>query len=104
MLLKQRQEVLKKIKKSSKKESSLTALSKRFISIIEKQPNKKITFEQAQNELKVQKRRIYDIINILEGVGYIYKIGKNQFKVLDQRNEQELKILNENIVADEKLI
>jgi sugar-specific transcriptional regulator TrmB len=30
--------------------------------------------------LGVQKRRIYDITNVLEGIGYIQKIHKNKMK------------------------
>jgi transcription factor E2F3 len=30
--------------------------------------------------LNIQKRRIYDITNVLEGIGYIEKIGKNRMK------------------------
>lgn len=32
------------------------------------------------NTLKVQKRRIYDITNVLEGIGLIKKGGKNYIK------------------------
>eukprot|EP00826_Nyctotherus_ovalis_P011666 TRINITY_DN13037_c0_g2_i1.p1 TRINITY_DN13037_c0_g2~~TRINITY_DN13037_c0_g2_i1.p1 ORF type:complete len:210 (-),score=59.51 TRINITY_DN13037_c0_g2_i1:164-793(-) len=31
-------------------------------------------------KLKVQKRRIYDITNVLEGIGYIEKTGKNEIR------------------------
>jgi transcription factor E2F3 len=30
--------------------------------------------------LGIQKRRIYDITNVLEGIGYIEKLGKNLMK------------------------
>ena len=32
------------------------------------------------NILNVQKRRIYDITNVLEGIGYIEKISKNKIR------------------------
>ena len=32
------------------------------------------------SELKVQKRRIYDITNVLEGIGYVEKMQKNTIK------------------------
>lgn len=34
----------------------------------------------AVTDLGVQKRRIYDITNVLEGIGYIEKISKNKIK------------------------
>ena len=34
----------------------------------------------AVNTLKVQKRRIYDITNVLEGIGLIKKGGKNYIR------------------------
>ena len=36
-----------------------------------------IDLKQAAKALKVQKRRIYDITNVLEGIGLIKKIAKN---------------------------
>ena len=32
------------------------------------------------DDLKVQKRRIYDITNVLEGIGLIRKVGKNNIQ------------------------
>ena len=35
---------------------------------------------KAVEELKVQKRRIYDITNVLEGINYVEKLQKNIIK------------------------
>lgn len=35
---------------------------------------------EAVNKLNVQKRRIYDITNVLEGIGLIVKYKKNKIK------------------------
>jgi len=39
-----------------------------------------IDLNEAVQKLKVQKRRIYDITNVLEGIGLIQKSGKNGIK------------------------
>ena len=43
-------------------------------------PNQTLDLNHATKILAVQKRRIYDITNVLEGVGLIKKKGKNQIK------------------------
>lgn len=43
-------------------------------------PNGVLDLNQAAATLDVQKRRIYDITNVLEGIGLIEKKGKNNVK------------------------
>lgn len=38
-------------------------------------------------KLNVQKRRIYDITNVLEGIGYINKVGKNLMQWVGGTND-----------------
>lgn len=40
----------------------------------------KVDLNEASEILKVQKRRIYDITNVLEGIGLIEKTEKNKIK------------------------
>jgi len=42
--------------------------------------NMSIDLNVAASNLEVQKRRIYDITNVLEGIGLIDKSVKNQIK------------------------
>ena len=42
-------------------------LTKKFIQLIKSAPNLTIDLNEAVRELNVQKRRIYDITNVLEG-------------------------------------
>lgn len=39
-----------------------------------------VDLNQAMKELKVQKRRIYDITNVLEGINIIVRFKKNHVK------------------------
>ncbi|KIY95853.1 hypothetical protein MNEG_12111 [Monoraphidium neglectum] len=58
-------------------DSSLGMLTKKFLNLIEKAEDGILDLNQAAEELQVQKRRIYDITNVLEGVGLIEKKSKN---------------------------
>ena len=49
-----------------------------------------IDLNEAVKLLKVQKRRIYDITNVLEGIGYIQKFAKNTIKLIDQHSDEGL--------------
>ena len=46
---------------------------------IKKKGRVKISINDLVNDLKVKKRRIYDITNVLQGIGYLDKMGKNNF-------------------------
>lgn len=61
----------------SRYDSSLGLLAKRFVNLLRGYPGEKMDLNLAVQELGVQKRRIYDITNVLEGIGLIYKEGKN---------------------------
>ena len=61
----------------SRFDSSLGQLTKKFVHILRSAPGSRIDLNRAAKELGVQKRRIYDITNVLEGIGLIQKEGKN---------------------------
>lgn len=67
-------------RKSARYETSLGQLTRKFISLLEKSPNGSINLNEASNILQVQKRRIYDITNVLEGVGLLNKTFKNNIE------------------------
>ena len=88
----------KKIKKSRKSnsENSLMGVTKNFINLIKKSKDNILDINKAVKELKVQKRRIYDIINVLEGIGFIQKYPKNKIKLI-QKNEKDTKKVFEDL-------
>jgi len=55
----------------------LGLLTKKFVALIKSTPYGALDLNHAATQLGVQKRRIYDITNVLEGVGLIEKTTKN---------------------------
>lgn len=66
--------------KRGRKENGLVRLTLRFISLLKKAPQQTLDLNVAVEKLAVQKRRIYDITNVLEGIGLIKKGGKNHIR------------------------
>jgi len=58
-------------------ETSLGLLTTKFVSLFHSDPNGTVDLNKASQNLQVQKRRIYDITNVLEGVGLVEKKSKN---------------------------
>lgn len=61
-------------------DNSLGLLTRKFVSLLRNSPAGVLDLNQAALELGVQKRRIYDITNVLEGIGLIEKQSKNNVR------------------------
>ncbi|TYH36595.1 hypothetical protein ES332_D13G275200v1 [Gossypium tomentosum] len=61
-------------------DSSLGLLTKKFINLIKQAEDGILDLNKAAGTLEVQKRRIYDITNVLEGIGLIEKKLKNRIQ------------------------
>ncbi|KAK8464008.1 hypothetical protein PHAVU_011G097700 [Phaseolus vulgaris] len=92
-------------------DSSLGLLTKKFINLIKQAEDGILDLNKAADTLEVQKRRIYDITNVLEGIGLIEKKLKNriQWKGLDvsrpgeaDDNFASLQAEVENLTMDER--
>ncbi|KAK3006244.1 hypothetical protein RJ639_016471 [Escallonia herrerae] len=59
-------------------DSSLGLLTRKFINLIKHAEDGMLDLNKAAETLEVQKRRIYDITNVLEGIGLIEKKLKNR--------------------------
>ncbi|TKY53142.1 Transcription factor E2FA [Spatholobus suberectus] len=59
-------------------DSSLGLLTKKFINLVKHAKDGILDLNKAAETLEVQKRRIYDITNVLEGIGLIEKNIKNR--------------------------
>ena len=72
-------------------DSSLGLLTKRFLNLVQNAENGILDLNQASIALSVQKRRIYDITNVLGGIGLLTKISANniQWKGFDDGNKSK---------------
>ncbi|XP_010174992.1 transcription factor E2F3, partial [Antrostomus carolinensis] len=61
-------------------DTSLGLLTKKFIQLLSQSPDGVVDLNRAAEVLKVQKRRIYDITNVLEGIHLIKKKSKNNIQ------------------------
>jgi len=68
-------------------ENSLGVLTRKFVKLIKNSHELTLDLNDAVKQLDVQKRRIYDITNVLEGIGYIEKLSKNKIKWVGQNEE-----------------
>ncbi|XP_074971222.1 transcription factor E2F2 isoform X2 [Phalacrocorax aristotelis] len=61
-------------------DTSLGLLTKKFIRLLNESPDGVVDLNRAAEVLEVQKRRIYDITNVLEGIQLIRKKSKNNIQ------------------------
>lgn len=64
----------------SRYDSSLGLLTKKFVDLVKVAEDGILDLNIAADMLNVQKRRIYDITNVLEGIGLIEKKSKNNIQ------------------------
>eukprot|EP01027_Heterolobosea_sp_BB2_P017759 GEZU01025132.1.p1 GENE.GEZU01025132.1~~GEZU01025132.1.p1 ORF type:complete len:245 (+),score=32.09 GEZU01025132.1:160-894(+) len=84
-------------KEKCRYDSSLSLLTKKFLGLISDASDGVLDLNHAAYTLKVQKRRIYDITNVLEGIGLIEKKSKNNIqwkyvvcRIISDRTNTEL--------------
>lgn len=65
---------------SNRFDTSLGLLTRRFVSLLKDSENGVVDLNIASETLGVQKRRIYDITNVLEGIGILEKRSKNNIQ------------------------
>ncbi|KAA0706526.1 Transcription factor E2F1 [Triplophysa tibetana] len=69
----------------SRYDTSLNLTTKRFLDLLAQSPDGVVDLNWASQVLDVQKRRIYDITNVLEGIRLISKKSKNNIQWLGNR-------------------
>jgi hypothetical protein len=109
---KERKQPIKRTPKSAKgdkddtkddfgrQDSSLLRLTKMFLNL-QNMPDDQgtVNLNEAADALKVQKRRLYDITNVLEGINLIEKVGKNsiRWKKSDDENDASVNTLKAEV-------
>ncbi|KAK0403172.1 hypothetical protein QR680_016760 [Steinernema hermaphroditum] len=88
---------------SGRMDNSLLRLTKKFIAL-NKDDNSVVNLNDAAAELGVQKRRLYDITNVLEGIDLIEKMGKNSIRWKSASDSSTDKELQEKKAEVEDLI
>ncbi|XP_068120716.1 transcription factor E2F1 [Hyperolius riggenbachi] len=73
----------------SRYETSLNLTTKRFLELLSKSVDGVVDLNWAAQVLNVQKRRIYDITNVLEGIHLITKKSKNHIQWLGNQSVVE---------------
>ncbi|TRY98606.1 hypothetical protein DNTS_005286 [Danionella cerebrum] len=68
----------------SRYDTSLNLTTKRFLDLLAQSPDGVVDLNWASQVLDVQKRRIYDITNVLEGIHLISKKSKNNIQWLSR--------------------
>ncbi|CAG9107194.1 unnamed protein product [Plutella xylostella] len=71
---------MKKYTERSRFDTSLGLLTQKFVALLRSSPNGVLDLNIAADHLSVQKRRIYDITNVLEGIGILEKRSKNNIQ------------------------
>ncbi|XP_029013072.1 transcription factor E2F1 [Betta splendens] len=74
----------------SRYDTSLNLTTKRFLNLLSQSPDGVVDLNWASQVLDVQKRRIYDITNVLEGIQLISKKSKNNIQWLGNRIDATL--------------
>ncbi|XP_019703649.1 E2F transcription factor-like E2FE isoform X2 [Elaeis guineensis] len=84
----------------SRKQKSLGLLCSNFVSLYDRDDVESVGLDDAARRLGVERRRIYDIVNVLESVGVLARKAKNRYswigfsgipKALDELKEEALK-------------
>ncbi|CAG6021055.1 unnamed protein product [Menidia menidia] len=74
----------------SRYDTSLNLTTKRFLNLLSQSADGVVDLNWASQVLDVQKRRIYDITNVLEGIQLISKKSKNHIQWLGNRVDASL--------------
>jgi len=76
--------------KLNRSENSLGSLTKRFFDMLLASSDKTLDLNTVATTLNVQKRRIYDITNVLEGIGLLRKTSRNKIQWVGNLKEGDI--------------
>lgn len=73
---------------------TLVNLTQSFIKILTEANGKEVDLSFCERKLNTPKRRLYDIINVLAGVGLIQRLGKSKVKIAETQDIAKLNLDN----------
>lgn len=76
----------------SNEKQTLVNLTQAFIKILTEANGKEVDLSFCEKKLNTPKRRLYDIINVLAGVGLIQRLGKSKVKISDIQDIAKLNL------------
>lgn len=97
----------KRTPEGNRADTSLGILTKKFVDLLQESPDGVVDLNDASAKLAVQKRRIYDITNVLEGIGILEKKSKNNIQwkcgnsLLTSERSNDIKLENERLEQKE---
>ncbi|KAK8847745.1 hypothetical protein M9Y10_018774 [Tritrichomonas musculus] len=65
---------------TEKEKKTLVTLTQDFLNVLTSSEGKEVDLSQLENELGVSKRRLYDVTNVLAGIGVVERSGKAKVK------------------------
>lgn len=77
---------------SSNEKQTLVNLTQSFIKILTEANGKEVDLSFCERKLNTPKRRLYDIINVLSGVGLIQRLGKSKVKISEIQDIAKLNL------------
>lgn len=86
-------------------EVSLGVLTKRFLELLQVDPDRPLELRDVAASLQTRKRRVYDITNVLEGINLIHKVPANRIQWIGKcpvssylwRNQEKFLVELENL-------
>ena len=81
---------------------TLFTLKKSFIEVLKSSNGKMIELSTVEKKLGVNKRRLYDIANVLAGIGFIERSGKSLIKWVGKSEINNLDEISEEFDKKEK--
>ncbi|KAK8894385.1 hypothetical protein M9Y10_022820 [Tritrichomonas musculus] len=78
-----------------KKSRSLNDIANLFINYLKSQNGNEVDLSQIEKALNISKRRLYDVINVLEGIGVIERGGKSKIRWVEESNFDKIQTTDE---------
>ncbi|OHT13178.1 transcription factor E2F [Tritrichomonas foetus] len=81
---------------ADKEKRTLVTLTQDFLNVLTSSEGKEVDLSQCENDLGVSKRRLYDVTNVLAGIGVVERSGKAKVKWIGcGKSKDEMSMIQE---------